>query len=125
MKKLFSTLVLIFLAASGVLSAQKPANIDSLDSSKYITVDEVKPGMQAYCLTIFEGTEIEKFELEVLTVVPNFRTGMDAILVKGLDERFIHTGPVGGCRDLRIPHQWGWRHGFKGGCGEDPRIRPL
>ncbi|MHC4759582.1 MAG: SpoIVB peptidase S55 domain-containing protein, partial [Planctomycetota bacterium] len=97
MKKRFSIIVMIFLTTSGAFSAQKPASIDSLDSSKYITVDEVKPGMQAYCLTIFEGTEIEKFELEVLSVVRNFRTGMDAILVKGLDERFIHTGPVGGC----------------------------
>jgi hypothetical protein len=32
------------------------------DSSKYISIDEVKPGMKAYCLTCYSGTEIEKFD---------------------------------------------------------------
>ena len=68
-----------------------------LDTSRYITVDEVRPGMDAYCLTAYKGTKIEKFGLEVLSVVHNFEPGKDAILVQGTDERFIHTGPVGGC----------------------------
>ena len=67
------------------------------DSSKYITVDEVRPGMEAYCLTVYEGTEVKKFNLEVLSVVRNVRPGRDAILVQGTDEPFIHTGPVAGC----------------------------
>jgi len=67
------------------------------DSSRYITVDEIKPGMDAYCLTAFKGTKIEKFNLDVLSVVHDFMPGMDAILVKGTDEAFIHTGPVAGC----------------------------
>jgi len=67
------------------------------DSNKYISVDEVKPGMEAYCLTCYKGTEIEKFDVEVLSVVRNISPGRDTILVQGTDERFIHTGPVGGC----------------------------
>ncbi|MHC4264935.1 MAG: SpoIVB peptidase S55 domain-containing protein [Planctomycetota bacterium] len=97
MKKSFHAFVLFIIAVSAVLSAQQPTEPDLLDSSKYIPIDEIKPGMKAYCLTIYEGTKIEKFELEVLSVVRDFRPGMDAILVKGLDERFIQTGPVGGC----------------------------
>ncbi|MHC4842758.1 MAG: SpoIVB peptidase S55 domain-containing protein [Planctomycetota bacterium] len=103
MKKSLNAIVFLFLAVSTVLTAQQPARSDDatnnipLDSSKYIPIDEIKPGMKAYCLTVFKDTEIERFELEVLSVVPDFRPGMDAILVKGLDERFIHTGPVGGC----------------------------
>ncbi|MHC4186559.1 MAG: SpoIVB peptidase S55 domain-containing protein [Planctomycetota bacterium] len=103
MKKSLYTTVILILATATILPAQqqniKKNATDSipLDSTKYITIDEVKPGMEAYCLTIFEGTKIEKFDLEVLSIVRNFRPGMDAILVKGLDERFIHTGPVGGC----------------------------
>ena len=69
----------------------------NIDSSKYITVDEIKPGMQAYCLTCYEGSKIEKFEIEVLSVVKGISPGKDAIMVKGTDERFIHTGPVAGC----------------------------
>jgi len=53
--------------------------------------------MQAYCRTVYKGTEIEQFGLEVLSVVRNFQPGRDAILVQGTDERFIHTGPVAGC----------------------------
>jgi len=75
------------------------ADLDNmpLDSSRYITVDEIKPGMDAYCLTTFKGTKIEKFNLDVLSVVHDFMPGMDAILVEGTDEAFIHTGPVAGC----------------------------
>ena len=68
-----------------------------LDKTKYITVDEIKPGMEAYCLTTYKSTEIEKFGLEVLSVVRDITPGRDAILVQGTDERFIHTGPVAGC----------------------------
>lgn len=68
-----------------------------LDPSRHITIDEVKPGMEAYCLTVFKGTKIEKFPLEVLSVVRNLDPGLDVILVKGTDERFEHTGAVAGC----------------------------
>ena len=53
--------------------------------------------MDAYCLTGYKDAEIEKFPLEVLSVVRDIRPGRDAILVQGTDERFIHTGPVWGC----------------------------
>lgn len=68
-----------------------------LDKSRYITIDEIKPGMDAWCLTVYKGTEIEKFGLEVVSVIRNLRPGKDAIMVMGTDERFIHTGPVHGC----------------------------
>jgi len=67
------------------------------DSNKYISVDEVRPGMEAHCLTCYTGTEIEKFGLDVISVVRSISPGRDVILVRGTDERFIHTGPVGGC----------------------------
>jgi len=70
---------------------------EPLDPTKYIIIDEVRPGMEAYCLTGYKGTKIEKFDMEVLSVVRNVRPGRDAILVQGTDERFIHTGPVWGC----------------------------
>jgi hypothetical protein len=65
--------------------------------SRYIGIDEVRPGMDAYCLTDYKDAKIEKFGLEVLSVVRGIRPGQDAILVQGTDQRFIHTGPVWGC----------------------------
>ncbi len=70
---------------------------DVWDSDKYISIDEIQPGMEAYCLTCYKGTEIEKFGLDVISVVRDVEPGRDVILVQGTDERFIHTGPVGGC----------------------------
>ena len=68
-----------------------------IDKTKYITIDEITPGMDATCLTVYKGTEIEKFNLKVVDVVRDFTPGKNAILVMGTDERFIHTGPVAGC----------------------------
>ena len=71
-----------------------------LDKNRYLGLDEIKPGMQAYCLTVYEGTEVEKFELQVLDVVRGLVPGMpsrDIILVQGKDDRFVETGPVAGC----------------------------
>ena len=68
-----------------------------LDLEKYIGVDEIKRGMDAYCLTVYEGAKIERFEMEVVSVIYNQMPGRDAILVVGTDERLEHTGPVKGC----------------------------
>jgi hypothetical protein len=67
------------------------------DPAKYIGIDEIQPGMEAYCLTCFKGTEAERFDLKVISVVRNIEPGRDAILVQSTDERFVHTGPVAGC----------------------------
>ncbi len=67
------------------------------DPAKYIGLDEIKPGMQAYCLTEYGVAGIEKFGMEIVDVVRDFDPGLDIILVNGTDERFIHTGPVAGC----------------------------
>ena len=68
-----------------------------IDKTRYITIDEIMPGMDAVCLTVYKGIEIEKFSLKVVDVVKDIRPGRNAILVMGTDERFIHTGPVAGC----------------------------
>lgn len=73
------------------------AGAAALDKSKYITIDEISPGMEAYCKTVYQGVEIEKFGLKVVDVVRDIRPGRNAILVIGTDERFVHTGPVQGC----------------------------
>lgn len=79
------------------------ASFSEMDKTKYIGIDEIKPGDKAYCLTVYQGTNIEKFEMQVVSVIKNAKPGnfsaggKDTILVMGLDERFKHTGPVAGC----------------------------
>lgn len=68
-----------------------------LDPSKYISIEEIRPDMEAYCLTVFSGTEVEKFNLKVLSVVRGAKPAQDMILVLGTDERFQHSSAVHGC----------------------------
>ncbi len=91
-----------FLILSGIVAAVRASGPQTepnsiWDSARYIGIEEVKPGMEAYCLTVYKGAQVERFELEVLSVVRDYSPGRDAILVQGKDERFIHTGPVAGC----------------------------
>ncbi|HUT28591.1 MAG TPA: SpoIVB peptidase S55 domain-containing protein [Sedimentisphaerales bacterium] len=98
MSRISASLTRTFLLPlAAVLAGSVHAAGDELDRSRYITVDEIRPGMEAYCLTVYEGTQIEKFALEVLDVVRKWRPGKDGILVRGTDERFIRSGPVMGC----------------------------
>lgn len=90
----FYSLVLAgLLCADGTSSATEGV----LDPAKYIGIDEIRPGMKAYCLTCYSGTKIEKFDMDVISIIRNYEPGRDSILVQGTDERFIHTGPVWGC----------------------------
>ncbi len=95
--KLFFLLCLLFSVSSKGVFAGGPRIKSGVDLRRYITVDEVRRGQEAYCLTVFEGTKVEKFALEVLSVVENYRPGLDGILVVGTDERFKKTGAVRGC----------------------------
>ncbi len=86
---ILSGLVLVSLSAS--VAAAK------LDKSRYIALDEVRTDMEAYCLTVLKGNNIERFPLKILSIVRNFEPKRDAILVVGTDERFIHAGTIHGC----------------------------
>lgn len=89
-------------ALAGSSKTTVPDGLENLwNPSKYISIDEIKPGMKAYCLTEYGTAGIEKFDMEVVDTVRNMNTGTeivgDIILVKGTNEEFIRTGPVAGC----------------------------
>ncbi|MGD8499163.1 MAG: hypothetical protein PVJ86_00860 [Phycisphaerales bacterium] len=90
-------------ALSGGNRIEAPNGLEGIwDPAKYISLDEIKPGMEAYCLTEYGVAGIEKFGMEVVDIVRNINPSStpgskDAILVRGTDERFMHTGPVAGC----------------------------
>lgn len=92
----------LYAAGEPVLSGANRSEVPNIlegiwDPAKYISLDEIKPEMEAYCLTEYGLAGIEKFGMEVVDVVRNVDPGRDVILVKGTDERFIRTGPVAGC----------------------------
>jgi hypothetical protein len=67
------------------------------ESTQTIPVDQVHAGMQGYAYTIFTGDQIEKFDLEVLGVMPNFLGPKQSIILVELKgPKVEHTGVVAG-----------------------------
>jgi len=69
--------LLVCVFGSKVCFALKPEVGQSglWDPDKYISVDEITPDMQAYCLTVYEGTNVEKFEMEIISIVKDGGVG--------------------------------------------------
>ena len=61
-----------------------------------ISVDEIKDGMKGYGLTVFKGTQPERFDVEVVGVLKNFRPSQALILVKTPHPRLNVTKNVRG-----------------------------
>jgi hypothetical protein len=60
-------------------------------------LSDVKPGMKGEALTIFAGDQIEKFDLVVIGVMPNFLAPKESIiLVQLVGPKVEHTGVVAG-----------------------------
>src|SRR6202051_1296360 len=66
-------------------------------STEILPLSEVHPGMQGYAYTIFAGDQVEKFDLEVLGIMPNFLGPKQSIILVQLKgPKVEHTGVVGG-----------------------------
>ncbi len=90
-----SAIALAFLLAIApcfvTAHAQAPA------TSEILPLSEVRPGMQGYAYTIFAGDQVEKFDLEVIGVMPNFLGPRQTIILVQLKgPKVEHTGVVAG-----------------------------
>jgi hypothetical protein len=66
-------------------------------STEILPLSEVHPGMQGYAYTIFAGDQVEKFDLEVLGIMPNFLGPKQSIILVQLKgPKVEHTGVVAG-----------------------------
>jgi len=66
-------------------------------STETLPLDQVRAGMQGYAYTIFAGDQVEKFDLEVLGVMPNFLGPKQSIILVELKgPKVEHTGVVAG-----------------------------
>ena len=62
------------------------------DSKKFMHVSELRPGMRGYALTVFKGTKISKFGIEILGVVSKFNEGKDYIMFRATDGPALTRG---------------------------------
>ena len=89
---------------------------------------EVKPGMKGYGLTVFSGTKPEKFDVEVISTLHNFRPSQDLILIKTLHPRLEITRTVAGMSGSPIylngkmigAYAYGWLFGAEAIAGVTP-----
>src|SRR5437667_668737 len=85
------------LAAGAVLTGGVCVPAAGAQSSQILPVSEVREGMQGYAYTIFAGDEVEKFDLEVIGVMPNFLGPRQSIILVQLKgPKVEHTGVVAG-----------------------------
>src|ERR1700737_893008 len=66
-------------------------------SNEILPLNQVQPGMHGYAYTIFAGDQVEKFDLEVIGVMPNFLGPRQSIILVQLKgPKVEHTGVVAG-----------------------------
>ena len=97
MARLLQRFALIVIFVIGLLGSALPSSAAAPESNEIIPVSQVRPGMQGYAYTIFEGDQVEKFDLEVIGVLPNFLGPKQSIILVQLKgPKVEHTGVVAG-----------------------------
>lgn len=127
-----STLVPLAAALGGVFSLVVGLGQASAEGyatrSDIIPVDKIKKGMKGYGLTVFEGTKPEKFDVEVIDVLRNFRPRQELILIKTVHPRLDVTKIVAGMSGSPIyldgkmagAYAYGWSFGAEPVAGVTP-----
>src|SRR5436309_14630467 len=65
-------------------------------STKFMSADEVRPGMKGIGRTVFQGTTIDEFDVELLGVLKNFAPKQDMILARLSGGPLSRTGVIAG-----------------------------
>lgn len=97
MKHLLTAALLSLLGCRLAWAAASPEGVPpGFDPQKHMRVAEVKDGMTGYGLSVFRGTKIERFEVEVISVLKNFNPKHDVVLVRFKGANLEHTGGIQG-----------------------------
>ena len=126
-------LPLIPLAASFGLFASVPLTLKLAEAvaptaEGVMPVAEIKAGMKGYGLTVFRGTEPERFEVEVLGTIPRFRPHQDLVLIKTSHPRLEIAKVVAGMSGSPVyingrmigAYAYGWQFGAEPIAGVTP-----
>lgn len=95
--RMVTCLLLVLTLAFSAANARPAAKPPLFDPARHIGLEEVKAGMKGYGLTVLQDTTIERFEVEVVSILSNnFGPQQDVILVR-LKHPFIeHAGAIQG-----------------------------
>lgn len=136
---------LLALAAVGLLSTL-PLSLSTAQAGAAtarpdtLPVSQIRRGMKGYGLTVFEGTRPERFDVEVIDVLKNFRPRQDLILIKTKHPRLEVAKVVAGMSGSPVylenkmigAYAYGWSFGSEPVAGVTPienmledLVRPL
>jgi hypothetical protein len=115
--------LLVSLPLTLHLAHAVPAPADGI-----MPLSEVKTGMKGYGLTVFRGTEPERFDVEVLGSIRNFRPHQDLILIKTMHPRLEVAKVVAGMSGSPVfingrmigAYAYGWQFGSEPIAGVTP-----
>jgi hypothetical protein len=101
---------------------------DLISRSDTMPAKDIKPGMKGYGLTVFQGTKPERFDVEVIDVLSNFRPKQDLILIKTKHPRLEVAKVVAGMSGSPIyingkmigAYAYGWTFGAEPVAGVTP-----
>jgi len=94
-----SLLILVVALLLGPVTAPSffGAYAQAPTSTEILPLSQVRTGMQGYAYTIFAGDQVEKFDLEVIGIMPNFLGPRQTIILVQLKgPKVEHTGVVAG-----------------------------
>jgi hypothetical protein len=101
MKKFFAVTLLLTAALAAMplrASAQQNAQAGTTATdSRFFPLEEIRPGMKGVAWTVFEGTEPEKIDVEILGVLPGFMgPRQSAIIARFSGPKIEKTNVFGG-----------------------------
>jgi hypothetical protein len=94
----------------------------------FMQVGEIRPGMRGYGLSVFRGTVPERFDVEVIDVLRNFRPDQDLILIRTPHPLLNRARGVAGMSGSPIflegrlagAYSYGWSYGMEPVVGVTP-----
>lgn len=107
------------LLAIAIALVASAATVAQRRGTTTISVDDIRPGMEGYGLTVFRGSQPERFDVEVIDVLHNFRPDQHLILARTPHPILNHALAVGGMSGSPIyldgklagAYAYGWQFG--------------
>jgi hypothetical protein len=121
-----------FVGAAIALAAALPLPTSTAEaagaSPPLMDVHQLKPGDKGYGLTVFSGTQPERFDVEVIGVLDNFLPHQDLVLVKTFHPRLQVAKVVAGMSGSPVfvggkmigAYAYGWQFGEESVAGVTP-----
>src|SRR5215467_11698907 len=92
MRRILATLCLTFILVAAFATLAAASNPD--ETSRFMPVSEIKPGMKGYGMSVFRGTTPERFEVEILGTLDGFQNPKQSIIIARLSGPLVDRTSV-------------------------------